>query len=237
MSVLFIVVFFVSQRYYKSENASVDPRVVPARTLYEKYNSFAAEGRYDSVFLLMDTIESIYNGIEHYSQSYELGVLYNNRAAAWITLALHSQLFDSIERDSLILFADKAVRKSLDIYTNWEKWSSKLDEAAVAEIVTDDFMKNMPGENESLLNRYIKTRINEIEDGKEEVKRRMSVSYTNLGIIHRYHSEYDSAALCYQKAIELWDRNLTAENNLNILLGRPLKKRNIIQRLFPPDRL
>jgi len=237
MSVLFIVVFLISQRYYKSENASVDPRIVPARTLYEKYNGFAAEGQFDSVFLLMDTIESIYKGIEHYSRSYELGVIYNNRSAAWLTLALHSQVLDSTERDSLIILADNAVRKSLDIYTAWEIWSGRMDQAVIADSVSGDFTAAMPNEDEKQLNRYIKTRINELEDGREEVKRRMSVSYTNLGIVYRYREEYDSAALCYQKALELWDRNLTAENNLNILLGRPLKKRNIIQRMFPPDRL
>ena len=36
---------------------------------------------------------------------------------------------------------------------------------------------------------------------------------------------------------ELWDRNLTAKNNLNVLLGQPMEKRNVIQRMFPPDRL
>jgi hypothetical protein len=47
---------------------------------------------------------------------------------------------------------------------------------------------------------------------------------------------YDSAAFYYNNAIELWDRNLTAENNLNILLNRPQKKRNLIQTLFPPEK-
>jgi hypothetical protein len=48
--------------------------------------------------------------------------------------------------------------------------------------------------------------------------------------------DYEKAINNYQKAIDLWDQNLTAENNLNILLGKPLKKRNLIQKLFPPKR-
>jgi len=33
--------------------------------------------------------------------------------------------------------------------------------------------------------------------------------------------------------MELWGENLTAENNLNILLGRPVRKRTFIQKMFP----
>jgi len=87
------------------------------------------------------------------------------------------------------------------------------------------------------LESYLDTRINEIIDTQVEIDRRLSVSYTNLGIVYRYRMQYDSAAYCYEEALDLWEQNLSAENNLNVLLGRPQKKSNFIQRMFPPDRL
>ncbi|MCK4748009.1 MAG: tetratricopeptide repeat protein, partial [Bacteroidales bacterium] len=66
--------------------------------------------------------------------------------------------------------------------------------------------------------------------------RRLSVCHTNLGVIYRHQGAYVEAAEEYQKALALWDRNLEAENNLNKLLNKPLKKRNMMQKLFPPNR-
>ena len=90
--------------------------------------------------------------------------------------------------------------------------------------------------NDFILVNFIKKRITEITEAQTETKRRLSVSYTNLGLVYRQQLKYEDAVLSYQKAIENWDRNLTAENNLNKLLGRPEKKRNLIQKLFPPER-
>ena len=83
---------------------------------------------------------------------------------------------------------------------------------------------------------YADTRIIEIQDAQKEIDRRLSVSYTNLGMVYRQKELYDSAAANYIIAVELWDQNLTAENNLNILFGKPLRKRNLIQKLFPPKK-
>ena len=81
--------------------------------------------------------------------------------------------------------------------------------------------------------RYLDTRVEEIQDAEKETPRRLSVSYTNLGIVYRYRKDYESAAACYRKAMDLWEDNLTAENNLNLLRGRPRKKRNFLRKLFP----
>ena len=63
MCALVLSGFVISHFYYKSVNASVDPRIVPARKLYEIYNQFAEENKIDSIFWLMDTIELIYAGV------------------------------------------------------------------------------------------------------------------------------------------------------------------------------
>lgn len=88
MGTLFILALLIANYYYKYQNLSLDPRVYEAHKLYERYNNLAVRGQYDSVFVLMDTIEKIYKSIDHYNRSYEVGVLYNNRAATYITMAL-----------------------------------------------------------------------------------------------------------------------------------------------------
>ena len=85
MIALVLIGVVITFTYYQGINKSVDPRIRDARNLYEKYNGFVQSERYDSVFWLMDTIQSIYNSFTHYDQSYEIGVLYNNRAAAWLS--------------------------------------------------------------------------------------------------------------------------------------------------------
>lgn len=237
MSVLVILAIVFSKWYYKNQNESVDPRIVLARGLYENYNRYAERNNLDSIFFLMDTIESLYKSVTHYSESFEVGVLYNNRAAAWLTIALFSELRDSIERDSMVALAENAIWNSIQIYTNWETSYNGLSENEVRKVIEQNFYTGLEKYPVKDKEKYLQTRTSEILDAETEIPRRLSVSYTNLGIVHRYRQQYDSAALSYQKALELWDRNLTAENNLNILLGRPQKKRNLIQRMFPPDRL
>lgn len=226
----------ISYLYYKNINESIDPRIVKARTLYEKYNLYAQSNEFDSIFLLMDSIELIYTNFDHYKDSYEVGVLYNNRAASFLTMALYTNDIKEIDQDSIINLAEIAVKKSIEIYNHWLGKFQNKSLIEIENIISNDFYTGLEKYNADQKNKFLKNRINEIQDSQKETKRRLSVSYTNLGIIDRHKLLYESAANCYKKAIDLWDRNLTAENNLNVLLGRPIKKRSFIQRLFPPDR-
>ena len=236
MSALVLSGVAISYLYYKSINESIDPRIVKARTLYEKYNVYAQNNEFDSILSLMDSIELIYAEFDHYKNSYEVGVLYNNRAASFLTMALYSNDIEIIDQDSLINLAEIAVKKSIEIYNQWlEKFQNK-SLVEIERIISNDFYTGLGDFNTDKKNKFIKNRINEIHDSQTETQRRLSVSYTNLGIINRHNLQYEAAANCYKKAIDLWDRNLTAENNLNVLLGRPMKKRSFIQKLFPPDR-
>jgi tetratricopeptide (TPR) repeat protein len=237
MGVLVILAIVISRKYYSDQEASVDPRIKPARELYEKYNSFASSNQFDSVFHLMDTIESIYVSADHYATSFELGVLYNNRAAAWLTLGVFGEYYDDWERDSLVEMAETAIRTSMGIYETWRENLGNLDEMQIRKAITEEFSSGLESYSSEKQKKFLETRVAEITEAQAELDRRLSVSYTNLGIVYRHKEKYDSAALCYEKALELWDRNLTAENNLNSLLGRPQKKRNFIERMFPPERL
>lgn len=222
--------------YYKNINESADPRIVKARTLYEKYNVYAQNNQFNSIFSLMDSIELIYTDFDHYEYSYEVGVLYNNRAASFLTMALYTDNIEIMDQDSLINLAEIAVRKSIEIYNQWLGKFQNKNAIEIERIISIDFNTGLENYNTGQKNKFIKNRIKEIQESQTETQRRLSVSYTNLGIVERHKLQYEAAANCYKKAIDLWDRNLTAENNLNVLLGRPMKKRSFIQKLFPPDR-
>ncbi len=228
----------ISYFYYRDINDSIDPRILAARTLYDRYNEYASLNQLDSVFILMDSIEAIYAATDHYRNSYEIGVLHNNRAASYLTMALYPVDSGNITRkqDSLINFAEDAVYRSIEIYNQWIKVFDNKSEEEIKELISDEFLTGLGAYNDDQKNKFLNSRIKEIKESQVETGRRLSVSYTNLGIIFRHRLQYDSAAMYYKKALDLWDRNLTAENNLNILLGKPLKKRNFIQKLFPPDR-
>jgi tetratricopeptide (TPR) repeat protein len=234
----FIVIVF-SYFYYRNINASKDPRVKQARELYENYNNYAVQNDFENIFALLDSVEFIYKSVNHFSKSFEVGVLYNNRAAAYLTMAIYEskpEAFMLLTKDSLLNLAQESVQTSIVIYENWlEKYSDK-DSEHIEQILQNNYWVGLENYSKKEKEKFIKSRIKEIETAQYETERRLSVAYTNLGIIHRHFEQYENAINYYQKAIELWDQNLTAENNLNILLGKPLKKRNIIQKLFPPKR-
>ena len=234
----FIVIVF-SYFYYSGINNSKDPRVKQARELYKKYNEFTVQANYDSIFSLLDSIENIYKKYTHYEESFEIGVLYNNRAAAYLTMALHKTNHNSFidySKDSLLSLAQANVLKSIAIYEKWLDKFADLDAKQISQKIDFNYFLGLDNFTEQEKENFLKSRIKEIETSQLETIRRLSVSYTNLGIIYRHHDNYEEAIKNYTKAIEIWDQNLTAENNLNILLGKPLKKRNLIQKLFPPDK-
>lgn len=235
----------IASLYYKNYNAQNDPRIIEARKLYENYNALAQANNFVDLFKLLDTIESIYKQYPHYTNSYEVGVLYNNRSAAYLLIALYNDSmhlfkvdtnFMKLSKDSLLSLSENTCLKSKIIYENWIQKFDNKDEKQIKKLVKIDFFKGLEKYEKSDQTKFLNRRIEEILNAQKETKRRLSVSYTNLGIIHRHRDEYKSAIECYKKAIDLWDRNLTAENNLNILLGRPTKKRNFIQKMFPPEK-
>lgn len=234
---LALSVLVISKIYYKNQDASVDPRITNARSLYEKYNGYAQVNAFDSIFFLMDSIESIYTGYNHYRESYEIGVLYNNRAASYLTMALYSTDLDSIQKDSLIILGEGACRKSIHIYQQWIEKYGDRSETEVELMLDKEFYSSTDNLNPDKRDKYLHNRADEIIEAQAETDRRLSVSYTNLGIIYRYNQQYDSAAISYKTALDLWGKNLTAENNLNVLLNRPQRKRSIIEKLFPSERL
>ena len=243
MSALVVIGILIARSYYGNINRSIDPRITEARELYAKYDSYAQEGNYYSVFALLDSIENIYGATKYYEGSFEIGILYNNRAAALLTISMFP---DSIPTkynpysgstvDSLVTLAEINILKAISLYDNWLIGFPGKSREQICEIIEPQFMDGLECIPSDLKKKYLVARAKDIEKAISENDRRLSVCYTNLGIVFRQRKQYEEAVRYYEKALGLWDRNLSAENNLNLLLGRPIKKRNIIQKLFPPDR-
>ena len=243
MLIIVLAGILLAKSFYGNRNRSVDPRIVPARELYEGYNEYARTGDYHRVFALLDTIGQIYHSIPHYRESFELGVLENNRAAAFLTIALYrdsipdsNNPLNGLTSDTLVQMASFHIHEAIGLYNQWNATYSGLSRDEIRELIHPEFVQGLESSDPDLREKYLETRTEEIEEAQEENPRRLSVCYTNLGLIHRYRGEYIKAAEQYKKAIELWDRNLDAENNLNVLLNKPLRKRNFIQRMFPPSK-
>jgi tetratricopeptide (TPR) repeat protein len=239
MIALSLIVLIFTYFYYHKINTSKDPRIKYARELYENYNDLTVQNNFVAIFSLLDSVENNYRKIKHYQESFEVGVLYNNRAAAYLTMALYDnkpEEYMLLSKDSLLNLAQLNVLKSISVYESWLRKFGNLSNEQIEKLISVHFLIGLEKYSKKEKNNFLKSRIKEIETAQYETERRLSVAYTNLGIIHRHLEDYENAIMSYQKAIELWDQNLNAENNLNIILGRPLKKRNLIQKLFPPKR-
>ena len=236
MGTLVLIAIAVSWFWFRHENESADPRVVEANKLYAQYNKLAGEGDIPKVLQLLDSIENIYRNVPHYEDSYEVGVLYNNRAAVYISMAISQVINDSLVKDSLLSVAETYALKSIDIYNRWlDEWGEVDDDQTVAMLKLH-FIESDPAFKGKNVSRYIKKRQKAIKEARFETPRRLSASHTNLGIIYRHKLIYDKAVEEYLKALELWDDNLAAENNLNVLMNKPLKKRSTFRKIFPKDR-
>lgn len=243
MIALVLIGLVVAKAYYGNIKKSIDPRITEARKLYSKYDAYAMEGNYFNVFSLLDSIENIYKATKHYENSFELGVLYNNRAAVCLTIFMFAdsiphQLnpYKELTSDSILMLAQLNVQKAILQYNIWSALYSNKTSEEIKVTIQEEFITGLEEYDEEIKTKFIESRVKDIEDALAENNRRLSVCYTNLGVVFRKKEMYKEAVEHYNKALELWDRNLNAENNMNALLGRPLKKRNFIQRLFPPER-
>ncbi len=235
MAILVIVVIVFAKIYYGNKNKAKDPRIKKALVLYGNYNNYIKEHGYQDVLLLLDTIEQVYKEVGHYSNSYEMGVINNNRGAVNLTIALH-ECDSGKTRNHYLERAETYFKKSIDIYTNWMDEYGGLEEHEVRKKIQPAFSEQQPALKEHDIQRIWQNRVDEILLAQDETPRRMSVCYTNLGIINRHYCKFEEALACYEKALSLWDDNHTAKNNLNILLGRPVEKQNLLRKLFPPER-
>jgi len=239
ISIMAVIVFIgigIAVFYYANINNAEDPRVIEAKKMYEKYDALVENNNSDEIFLLLDSIEDIYSQFDDYENSYEIGVLYNNRAAVNITQALYL-VDDELKKDSLLNTAKQNIDISIKIFENWISQFGSMNENELSNNFKQFYTTNNSIFEENKVDKYLKKRVKDLKVAQTETPRRLSVSYTNLAIILRHQLLLDSSQNCYKIALDLWPQNITAENNLNILLGKPIRKRSIIERLFPGEKL
>ena len=234
-------IFIGSYFYYDSVNKSEDPRILPAKELLLKYDKELESDEYVQALSLLDQMLAIYRATPGYEKSYEIGVLLNDKATVYL-VELETEILTTENVDKKVLEKPLAVatdytNEAIAIYENWMQDMGSLSEEQIRERISPYFKKEDPAFGDMDVNRLLKKRVNLILDAQIETPRRISVSLTNLGMINRYLGNLEKAKANYEKAIELWDRNYTAQDNLAILHNQPVRKRSMLSRLFPPEKI
>lgn len=230
MALISTIGVFIAWKHYSGINRAEDPRVVKAKTIYLRYDQLAQEKKYTDIILLLDSMTSIYSEFSDYKESYEVGVIYNNKAAVYVSNALF-ETDDGPVKDSLFSMAKENVDQAIYIYNNWMEKYGKLNENELMAQFSPIYEgSSFTEENKE---KFLEKRVSDLIMAQKENPRRLSVSYTNLGIIYRHQGEVELSVENYKKALDLWDQNLSAENNINILLGKPVRKRSMLDKLFP----
>ncbi|MBK6345781.1 MAG: hypothetical protein IPF68_07540 [Bacteroidales bacterium] len=203
--------------------------------MLKQYDQLMAGKKYREVFPLLDSIEAVFSNVPGYGNSFEPGLVYNNRGSAFLSLALY-EVKDSTEKKQLLNFAMKNLDTCILIYQRWiDKFSGYSRQDWLAEtspgFSPDD--QAFQGKNtDEILNK----RVDDLMLAQMETPRRLSVAYTNLGIVQRHKYMLNDAMESYIKAIRLWKDNFTARNNFNVLMGVDPEDRSIVDKLFPPEK-
>ncbi|MCD4829350.1 MAG: tetratricopeptide repeat protein [Candidatus Cloacimonetes bacterium] len=225
-----VITVIAAYLYYEQANRLEDPRAIPIARMYERYNKHIYNNDFYKVIAVLDSMEAAYGQIDHYQESYEIGVICTDRAAAYLTMALYNTA-DQAEKAGYLAIADRNLNRSLDYYEKFELKFKDMDAPALIAAISADF-SFLTEKREKIIGK----RAGIIETAVQEINRRKSVAYTNLGIVKRHQLDTESAIECYQMALELWPENHSAKSNLNVLLGGEPLRRNFIQKLFPPDK-
>jgi tetratricopeptide (TPR) repeat protein len=203
--------------------------------MFVRYDEFVKEMRYNNASLVLDSIEQILKTTQGYADSYELGIVLNNRASVYISKALY-ETDDSLQKQYLLDTAIILTHNCIDYYNKWNDRFGKLSKKEILEEVQPSFRDNDEAFQELDYKKILSKRVDDIVLAQKETPRRLSVAYTNLGIIQRHQYEPAEAVESYRKAIELWKDNPAALGNLNVLFGKPYSDRSIIKKIFPPER-
>ncbi|MBF0239754.1 MAG: hypothetical protein HQM12_18805 [SAR324 cluster bacterium] len=242
MSLLTLLCLLAVFLYYRDLNRRADPRVVEAKIKFTQYNDLIKGQQYAQALNVLDEIESIYLKVPGYSDSFEMGVVYNNKGSVYLIQTETQYLVDEKGTDPEILMeylnkAQNYIETSIQIYEDWNQRMGHLDQESVYQSTIPYFDKDDPAFDGYQVDKLISRRVEELLISQTETNRRLSVSYTNLGIVSRYKDKPEDAKKFYEKAILLWAENHTAKNNLRVLSGQPIQERGVLEKLFPQERI
>jgi tetratricopeptide (TPR) repeat protein len=225
----------VAYIYYNGKNKAEDPRIVQTKYMFRQFDQLMKENKYSSALPLLDSIAIILAKVPGYKESYELGIVYNNRGSAYLSMALYGSK-DSTESVRLLEMAKKNIDSGIAIYNTWLAKNNTLSENEFLKNEKKFFSENDVAFKGKNYNKILHKRVEDLVLARKEMPRRLSVCFTNLGIILRHQYKQNEAVESYIKAMTLWKDNYTARNNFNVLMGKPPKDRTIIDKLFPPDK-
>jgi len=118
MIILTFIGVVIAKTHYGRINKAIDPRIREALIMYGRYNRYASENDTEMVVAILDSIRTIYLSVPYYRDSYELGVIENNLASVYLTLALSSTGNDE-RKDFLLSAAEEHLMPGIDYYTTW----------------------------------------------------------------------------------------------------------------------
>lgn len=227
--------FAIAFIYYRDINKSEDPRVVKTKFMFERYDGLIKQKNFSEANTVLDSIEQIFLTVPGYSESYELGIVYNNRASVYISMALYKSQ-DSLEKQYLLDTANTHAAKCIAFYTEWIEKFGSITEGKIQLQLKPYFPENDEAFKGNNYKKILNKRVNDIVLAQKETPRRLSVAFTNLGIIQRHQYRQKEAIESYLKAMAIWKDNPAALSNLNVLFGKPPKDRSLLKKLFPPDK-
>lgn len=238
---LTIIIFIVSFIYYDNINSCEDPRVLRARTLLLEYDKKLEENQTGLALTILNSMHEIYKQTPGYETSYEVGFVLNNIASVYLVkvetdLLTKKENVDTVDMNNSLDNAETYIKRSIEIYKKWIAEMGSLTKEEIKVKISPYFTPDDPALKQAGYQKVLDNRIEDILTAQIETSRRLSVAYANLGVIKRYQGNLDESKKSYETAISLWDKNYTAQDNLNMLMNKPVKKRSIISRLFPPDR-
>ena len=228
------VLFAVFQ--YRGVNRSEDPRVAHARQLMAEYDRISGGPASYDFFYLLDSAAVIYESVPGYKDSWEKGVIFNNKCGGLLVMAIYDSLMNDSIRKSIIDLSLVWCDSSITTYLAWkEEWGSLSEDAVTLKLAATMDVDDPSFEGYSF-SRIFRKRVDDVMLAQVEIDRRLSVSYTNKATAYRHLMMQDSAYHYFNEALALWSHNRTAESNLSVLMGGEPVKPGIIESLFPPDR-
>ncbi len=241
--VILVITFAVSAAavifaffYYHSINRSEDPRIYNARKLLTLFDTKGNSLNVVEAFNYMDYAFTIFDKLPDYKDSFEKGVIYNNKCSVLLMKALYDSTVTEQEKSILLRLSLNNCDSSISVYRRWIKVWGSLSEEEIREKITPMMSIDRAEFRGLSFEKILNRRIRNLVTAQIETPRRLSVSLTNKGTIFRHMMQVDSAFLYYNHALALWKENRTAESNLSVLMGGEPVKPSLIKSLFPPDK-
>lgn len=222
--------------YYRSINLSEDPRIDKARKILAQYDRESLNHDMVSKFLLLDSADSVFRSFPDYYNSFERGVILNNRTGVLLVAALYDTTVKAEEKNTLLELAMVYCDSSIAVYRQWINDWSNIERSSIELRMRKSMNAGHPAFKGRNFEKILARRVNNQITAQTEMPRRLSVSLSNRGIIFRHMMRPDSALICFKKSLELWKDNRSAKSNLSVLLGGKPVEPGMIESLFPPDK-